>query len=32
MKHKKRKILNIWIVNIEYLNGLSFETIYCGAY
>ena len=32
MKHEKGKILNIWIENIEYLNVLSFETIFCGAY
>ena len=32
MKHEKGKILNIWIVNVEYLNVLSFETMYGGAY
>ena len=32
VKHKKGKIPNIWTANSEYLNILSFEPIYCGAY
>ena len=32
MKHEKGKLLNIWTANIENLNIVLFEPIYCGAY